>query len=413
MKGGEEQGAVGVGIPGEAETSAEYRHVEQLKEKLAKLAARVEALREAEAKMASEREGVEAEVAEVESELEAAVAAPAGGGRDPTLGLPDELLIAILLLVPFKAHGRCAGVCRRWRALEESGPVQRRKRKGKWEAYAKGWIAPRTLETTTWAFAVAVGPYGTLYVGFYDGTVRVWDAVNGTPIRTLEGHAEVVVALAVADDTVYSGSHDCTIRGWSGKDGTHIRTLSGHEDFVSALAVGSNGKLYSASADSTVRVWSTRDGAHIQTLLGHTAGVSALLIGPDDRVFSGSEDTTIRVWSADDGAHLQTLKGHTQTITSLVWGPDLKLYSGSMDCTIRVWSGQDGTLFKTADDSNVCTMAWIDGTLCAGTQSDILVWSPDRLGATVPPSFVLRYESHPLLTGELVVGSGSGVLYVL
>jgi outer membrane murein-binding lipoprotein Lpp len=115
-------GGVSVGV----DASAEYHHVDQLKGKLARLAARVEALREAEEKMASEREGVQTEMAKVESELEAAVAAPASGGRDPTSWLPDELLIVIMLLLPLETlcKGQCTAVCRRWRTLGESGPVQ-------------------------------------------------------------------------------------------------------------------------------------------------------------------------------------------------------------------------------------------------------------------------------------------------
>jgi hypothetical protein len=131
----ETAGWQGDGVSGGFAASAEYHHIEQLKRTLVPLRTRVKALREAEEKVASEREGVEADMAKVECELEAAVAAPASVGRDPTSWLPDELLIVILLLLPFETlwKGRCAAVCRRWRALEESGPVQRRKRNGKWE----------------------------------------------------------------------------------------------------------------------------------------------------------------------------------------------------------------------------------------------------------------------------------------
>jgi hypothetical protein len=122
----ETAGWQGDGVSVGFDASAEYRHVDQLKRKLVQLAAKVEVLREAEEKMASEREGVEAEIAKVESELEAAVAAPASGGRDPTSWLPDELLIVIMLLLPLETlcKGQCTAVCRRWRTLGESGPVQ-------------------------------------------------------------------------------------------------------------------------------------------------------------------------------------------------------------------------------------------------------------------------------------------------
>jgi WD40 repeat protein len=407
----EKAGWQGDGVSVGFDASAEYRHVEQLKEKLVQLSARVEALREAEEKMASEREGVETEMAKVESELDAAVAAPASGGRDPTSWLPDELLIVILLLVPFETlwKGQYTGVCRRWRALGESGPVQRRKRRGKWEAYAKGWIQPRRLEGHAGNVrCLAVGLGDTIYSGSYDGTMRVWR--GGKEIRRLEGHTSWVYALAVGlDGTVYSGATDTTIRVWSGDDGTHIRTLSGHRDAVRGLAVGSNDKLYSGSKDTTIWVWSTRDGAHIQTLEGHTGSVVALLLGLDGRVYSASYDSTIRVWSGDDGLHLQTLEGHTEGVTSLVSGPDGKLYSGSYDGTIRVWSDGGGTIFKTAE-SGIHSLAWIDGNLIAALWKKIWVWSSDQLGPTDPPSHVL----DGTVCGHTYLASGSsGDLYAI
>jgi WD40 repeat protein len=370
----------------------------------------VEALREAEQKIASEREGVEAEMAKVESELEAAVAAPASGEEDPTLGLPDELLIVILLLLPFETlwKGQYTAVCRRWRALGESGPVQRRKRSaGKWEAYAKGWIQPRRLEGHAGSvLCLAVGLGGTIYSGSYDRTVRVWR--GGKEIRTLEGHTKAVYALAVGPDgTVYTGSSDTTIRVWSGDDGTHIRTFSGHGSTVRSLAVGSNDRLYSGSRDTTIRVWSTRDGAHIQTLEGHTNVVYALLLGLDARVYSASRDCTIRVWSGDNGAHIQTLEGHTSWITSLVWGPEGKLYSASNDNTIRVWSDGGSTIFKTTE-SVVRSLVWSDGNWFAALGSKILVWSSDQLGPTDPPSHVV---DGTVCGSRYLVGGSSGDLY--
>jgi hypothetical protein len=89
-----------------------------------------------------------------------------------------------------------------------------------------------------------------------------------------------------------------------------------------------------------------------------------------------------------------------------------------MDCTIRVWSGNSGTICQKTV-SGVYTMAWIDGTLFAGLETDIWGWSPDQLGAPVPPSFVFDDEccgDYPVavgLNGELVTGSDIGEISVL
>jgi len=205
-----------------------------------------------------EHKALRVEMASAESELNALVNAPVSGGRDPFEWLPDELIVMIMLMLPFDVlwSGACKRVCQRWARLTESAPVKRRKRDGCWAAYEAGLIKPRELE----------------------------------------GHNQGVCALAVGlGGKVYSGSQDKTIRVWSGVDGTHLQTLVGHTSWVNALAVGLDGKLYSGSEDKTIRVWSGDDGTHLQTLEGHTSSVRALTVGLDGKVYSGSEDKTVRV----------------------------------------------------------------------------------------------------------------------
>jgi WD40 repeat protein len=240
----------------------------------------------------AEREVVRAEMASAESELGALVKAPVSGGRDPFEWLPDELIVMIMLMLPFEVlwSGMCERVCLQWARLAKSTPVKRRKRDGRWAAYEAGVIKPRELE----------------------------------------GHDEGVRALAVGlDGKVYSGSDDEMIRVWSGDDGTHLQTLRGHTSYVLALAVGLDGKVYSGSWDKTIRVWSGDDGTHLQTFVGHTEGVRALAVGLDGKVYSGSHDKTIRVWSGDEGTHIQTLAGHTEGVSAVAVGLDGKIYSWS------------------------------------------------------------------------------------
>jgi WD40 repeat protein len=331
----------------------------------------------------AECEAVRAEMASAESELDALVNAPVSGGRDPFEWLPDELVLMIMLMLPFEVlwSGACKRVCQRWARLTESAPVKRRKRDGCWAAYEAGLIKPRELEGHNQGVcALAVGLGGKVYSGSEDKTIRVWSGDDGTHLQTLVGHTSWVCALAVGFDgkKMYSGSKDKTIRVWSGDDGTHLQTLEGHTSSVRALTVGLDGKVYSGSEDKTVRVWSVTDGTHLQTLEGHTHDVRALAVGLDGKVYSGSEDETIRVWSCTDGTHLQTLEGHNYCVTSLAVGHDGNVYSGSHNSTIRVWSATDGTHLHTLEDLFVELEGWVyalavmrDGTLVSGGIYDI------------------------------------------
>jgi hypothetical protein len=70
------------------------------------------------------------------------------GGRDPFEWLPDELIVMIMLMLPFEVlwSGVCERVCLQWARLTESASVKRRKRDGRWAAYEAGLIKPRELE---------------------------------------------------------------------------------------------------------------------------------------------------------------------------------------------------------------------------------------------------------------------------
>ena len=156
-------------------------------------------------------------IAKTRRELKAAVNAPVSGGCDPTESLPDELIVLIMLMLPFATlwSGVCKRVCRRWERLMESPLIVRRKREGRWAAYEEGAIKPMVLE----------------------------------------GHTDPVMAMGVGiDGNVYSGSMDKTIGVWSGESGAHLQTLQGHTSVVSAFVVGMEGRFYSGSYDITIRV---------------------------------------------------------------------------------------------------------------------------------------------------------------
>ena len=103
-----------------------------------------------------------------------------------------------------------------------------------------------------------------------DGSIRIWQATDmakaiGKATKTLPGHTKAVFRLANYPDAknpmVASCSADMTVRLWNPVAGTALKTLSGLTDWVYACAISPNGELVAGgAANGEVRVWKTSDG---------------------------------------------------------------------------------------------------------------------------------------------------------
>ncbi|MGH9854902.1 MAG: WD40 repeat domain-containing protein, partial [Blastocatellia bacterium] len=97
----------------------------------------------------------------------------------------------------------------------------------------------------------------------WDSTLKVWDAMTGEMLRTLEGHSAYVIGCAFSPDgkLIVSASSDRTLKVWDAMTGEMLRTLEGHSDSVSGCAFSPDGQLIvSASDDSTLKVWDAESG---------------------------------------------------------------------------------------------------------------------------------------------------------
>jgi WD40 repeat protein len=115
--------------------------------------------------------------------------------------------------------------------------------------------------------SVAFSPDGTKIVsGSSDNTVRIWDAIAGTLVSTLQGHSRYVNSVAFSPDgtKIVSGSRDNTVRIWDAIAGTLLNTLQGNSSSVRLVAFSPDGtKIVSGSGDRTMRIWETNSGREI------------------------------------------------------------------------------------------------------------------------------------------------------
>lgn len=182
-----------------------------------------------------------------------------------------------------------------------------------------------------------------------DKTIRVWDIVQGVPLRTFrlpvgEGAHGELYAAAISPDgrRLAVGGFDLSICVIDLSQGQIERQLEGHQSSVLGLTFSSDGtKLASASADGTARVWNMTDGSVAQTLRGHHGPIRSLCFShTGDRIATASDDATGRIWSLEgDGLTIAVLKGHRKLISRIDWSPNGELLAtGSDDGTLRLWN---------------------------------------------------------------------------
>jgi WD40 repeat protein len=240
---------------------------------------------------------------------------------------------------------------------------------------------------------VILSPEGNriITVGDKDNTIKVWDLATGEELKRLQGHENIINALAVSPDGrhIASGSDDKTIKLWDAQTGTEVMTLHGHQAPVYALAFSPDGKQIASgsySNDATIILWDAQTGAKQITLRGHGGEIYALAFSPDGkRIVSGSGDDMIKLWDAQAGAELTTtLMEHDRWVRSVAFSPDgKKIVSGSSDRTIKVWDSETGTLLSTVRGHVEPVLSVVfgpDGNIIAsgGGDNTVRVWDADN-----------------------------------
>jgi len=200
----------------------------------------------------------------------------------------------------------------------------------------------KTLEGhTDWVFGVSISPDGqTIASTGNDRTIRFWDS-KGSPIRLINNaHNDWIFDVDFSPDgqMLASASRDKTIKLWR-LDGTLIKTLEGHTDLVSSVKFSPDGKfLASSSGDKTIKLWRVSDGSLVQTFQGHKEYVLGLSFSKNGQtIASASWDHTIKLWKID-GSLIATLQGHSDEVNDVSFSPDGKwLASASKDKTVILW----------------------------------------------------------------------------
>jgi WD40 repeat protein len=190
----------------------------------------------------------------------------------------------------------------------------------------------------------AYSPDGSTLAGSDGNTVTIWQGSDSKQLNTIESPGFIMhLGFSADGSTLVTTSWDKTVRLWKVSDGTLLRTLEGHTDIVNNAVYSPDGLLLaSASDDKTVKLWRVSDGTLVKTLTGHTQPPFDLLFSPDGSALVSRSRGDSFLWRVSDG----TLLGQLNDSFGFYFSPDSSRLISSYP-TVKVWQVKDGALLNT------------------------------------------------------------------
>lgn len=184
-----------------------------------------------------------------------------------------------------------------------------------------------------------------LFSSSMDESIKVWDVLNGSVMKTMSAHSEPVVSIDVSENDssiLSSGSHDGLIRIFDTATGHCLKTLTYDKDWQSETGVvpitkvkfSANTKyLLVKSYDGIVKIWDCISGEVVRTfkqsgekpsLMQHACGMDFMYPSNNEKnttpplVLSGYEHGEIYCWDSNTKKTLQKLEtGEDNPIISI------------------------------------------------------------------------------------------------
>ena len=192
-----------------------------------------------------------------------------------------------------------------------------------------------------------------------DRTIRLWDAISGALLKTIEGHTHFVRSVVFSPNgtTLASGSHDKTVRTWNVTTGEVVQVFNGHMKMVLTVAYSSDGdKIASGSLDRTVRLWDSQTGEALKVLEGHTTAVLSVAFCPRRLILASiSSDDTMCLWDTDAGQMLHKISMPQERLLvdyRLDFTPSGTIITATDGLTVFAWKFTPGKVPKSVKESS-------------------------------------------------------------
>jgi WD40 repeat protein len=192
-------------------------------------------------------------------------------------------------------------------------------------------------------FSLHVSPDGRTLLTGAERENKVWDAVTGQELGTLEGERGTfspdgkLLALATKDGTV-------TL--WSRASRQVKAILQGHTGSVGSIAFAPDGKtLATGASDKTIRLWDVAKRRERACLRGHSRGVVSIAFSQDGRTLaSGSGNQSgkggeAKLWDVATGRERVTLGRELCYVMFAPGGKTLATFAGGR---LKLWDVATG-----------------------------------------------------------------------
>ena len=217
------------------------------------------------------------------------------------------------------------------------------------------------LALTCWKDLIAVG--------LWSGDITILDAITGSQVAVLSGHADRVRSLAFSLDGVcfVSGSDDRTLKLWDVQTGGVIKSFHGHTRSVRSVSISPDlTMIASGSLDNTIRSWDVQSGecrCVIDRPKGNINTIDFSPINPQ-LLISASGDHTVRHWDVDGHQIGSTYEGDHATLSSD--GSYLVSWRGGVATVRNVDSGAVFAELRVSGCDFRCCCFSPDGKIVAG-----------------------------------------------
>ncbi len=228
-----------------------------------------------------------------------------------------------------------------------------------WDA-AQGTLVKTLVGNSGFVRSVSFSGDGSTLAGATtDGMINIYDVRTWNLKRQVEGPSDHVgpfffrksIALDPLGKIVAVGMMQSGVILFSNTEtGKQTNMLQYKTDHINQIAYSTDGKRLIAGMDkNTVVIWDIQTNKILHDLIiGGRDATKCVCFSMDGKNFAaGGDDTMVRIWDTATGKLTHVLNGHSDTVTSVAISPDGKwLASGSDDHTIRIWNVETGDLAR-------------------------------------------------------------------